>query len=87
MGIIRCVFDVVIFSAGTAGLRRVTGYSLREYLSQKITNPFLLKVTNLYFNMGETIVDKVIGVYSTYSSSKNDPGKMDNKTTNKKEKD
>ncbi len=79
MGIIRCFFDVVIVSAGAASLRRMTGYSLKEYLSHKITSPFLLKVTNSYFNMGETVVDKISGLYSTYNYN---PAKKDTSNTN-----
>ena len=65
MGIIRCVIDAVIISTGAAGIRRVTGYSVRDFLLQRFTNPLLIKTTNIYFDMGESIVNKATSYYVT----------------------
>jgi hypothetical protein len=69
MGIIRIAIDLAIISTGAAGVRRLTGLSLQNFLLQKITNQFAVKMVTGYFDFGEKVLNKATGLYSNYITS------------------
>lgn len=57
MGLFVWMFDAAVLSAGAAGLRRVAGISVRDWVLPKITNSTAKSAFAVYFKVGEYIVD------------------------------
>ena len=57
MGLITILVEGLLISSGIATVRRVTGYSLSDYILPKLTEyPFVNNITSAYFCAGEFIV-------------------------------
>jgi hypothetical protein len=58
MGLITLLLDAVTTSALAAVLRRATGYSVHAKLGNLIKSPGAKSAVDVYFGIGEFIVDK-----------------------------
>lgn len=56
MGLFSFLFDLMILSAGAAGVRRATGYSAKEFLLPKVSSPLAKSALSAYFGAGELVV-------------------------------
>ena len=65
MGIIRFIFDAGVITTAASGLRRIAGVSMKDMLLARVQNQYATKVITVYFNAGETLCDKCIGVYNS----------------------
>ena len=81
MGIIRLIFDAGVVTTAASGLRRVAGVSVKDMLLSRVQNQYATKAITVYFNVGETLCDKCIGVYK--SAFKSDSLVNDNASNQK----
>lgn len=60
MGLFGLIFDTMLLSAGAAGVRRLTGYSAKEYVMQYVSNPMAKGALSAFFGAGEAITFTVL---------------------------
>lgn len=62
MGLISFCFDLLTLSAGAAAVRRLTGYSAKEFVMARVPEKRLMLRTaaSSFFNVGEAVVFSIV---------------------------
>lgn len=67
--IIHCSFDLVAFTMGCAGVRRVSGFDMRQYVD-RLNDSQWRYYLNRYLDFGEMCTDKVVDFFRRNISEK-----------------
>ena len=67
--IINCSLDLLVFTTGFAGIRRVSGFDMRQYVD-RLSDPRWRSYLYRYLDFGEVCADKIVNFFQRNVSEK-----------------